>query len=60
MIYRQSIDKQTQGIRSDRQSTWRIVDRGLPHCTGGSDQDHSQEKEMQQGKIVAWGSITNS
>ena len=24
----------------------------LWHCTGGSDQDHSQEKEMQKGKMV--------
>ena len=22
------------------------------HCTGGSDQDHPQEKEMQKGKMV--------
>ena len=22
------------------------------HCTGGSDQDHLQEKEMQKGKMV--------
>ena len=32
-----------QGIRSDRQSAWRTMD-GLCHCTGGSDQDHPQEK----------------
>ena len=24
----------------------------LWHCTGGSDQDHPQEKEMQKGKMV--------
>ena len=24
---------------------------GSWHCTGGSDQDHPQEKEMQKGKI---------
>jgi len=29
------------------------MDRGLGHCTGVSDQDHPQEKEMQKGKIVA-------
>ena len=28
------------------------MDGGLRHCTGGSDQDHSQEKEMQKGKMV--------
>jgi len=27
----------------------RTVDRGLWHCAGGSDQDHLQEKEMQNG-----------
>ena len=46
--------------RSDRQSAWRTMDRGLWHCTGDSDQDHSQEKEMQQGKMVVWGGLTNS
>ena len=29
------------------------------HCTGGRDQDHPQGKEMQQGKMVAWGGLTN-
>ena len=26
------------------------MDRSLLHCTGGSDQNHPQEKEMQKGK----------
>ena len=30
------------------------------HCIGGSDQDHPQEKEMQKGKMVVWGGLTNS
>ena len=30
------------------------------HPTGGSDQDYPQEKEMQKGKIVAPGGLTNS
>ena len=30
------------------------------HCTGGSDQDHPQEKEMQKGKTVVCGGLTNS
>ena len=30
------------------------------HCTGGSDQNHSQEKEMQEGKMVGWGGLKNS
>ena len=33
---------------------------GLWHYTGGSDQDHPQEKEMQKGKMVVWGGLTNS
>ena len=36
------------------------MDRGLWHCTGGNDQEHPQEKEIQKGKIVVWGSLTNS
>ena len=28
--------------------------------TGGSDQDYPQEKEMQKGKMVVWGGLTNS
>ena len=40
-------DRQIQGIRSDRvpEELW----RDSWHCTGGSDQDHPQEKEMQKG-----------
>ena len=30
------------------------------HCTGGSDEDPPQEKEMQKGKMVVWGGLTNS
>ena len=30
---------------------------GLWHCIGGSDQDHLQEKEMQKGKMAAWGGL---
>ena len=28
------------------------MDGGSQHCTGGGDQNHLQEKEMQQGKTV--------
>ena len=38
-----------QGIRSDKQSAWRTMD-GDSQCTGGSDHNHPQEKEIQQGK----------
>ena len=33
----------------------RTFDGGLWHCTGGSDQDNPQQKEMQKGKMVVWG-----
>ena len=36
------------------------MDGGSSHCAGGSDQDHFQEKEMQKGKIVVCGGITNT
>ena len=36
------------------------MDGGLQHCRGGGDQKHSQEKEMQKGKVVVWGGCTNS
>ena len=29
------------------------MDRGLRHCTRGSDQDHPQEKEMQKAKWLS-------
>ena len=36
------------------------MDGGSWHCTGGRDQDHPQEKEMQKDKMVVWGGLTNS
>ena len=36
------------------------MDRGLWHCTGGGDQDHPQEKEMQKSKMVVCGGLENS
>ena len=33
---------------------------GRAHCTGSNDQDHPQEKEMQKGKMVVQGGLTNS
>ena len=30
------------------------------HCTGGRNQDHPQEKEMQKGKMAVWGGLTKS
>ena len=45
-------NKQIQVIRSERQSAWRTMDRGSWYCTGVSDQDHPQEKEMQKGNMI--------
>ena len=36
------------------------MDGGSWHCTGSKDQNHLQEKEMQKGKMVVWGGLTNS
>ena len=36
------------------------MDGGSWHCIGDREQDHSQEKEMQKGKMVVWGGFTNS
>ena len=35
------------------------MDWGSYRCTVGSDQDHPQEKEIQKGKVVVWGGLTN-
>ena len=39
---------------------WRTMERGSWCCKGGSDHDHSQEKQMAKEKMVAWGGLTNS
>ena len=36
------------------------MDGGSEHCTGGSDPDHPQEKEIQKGKMVGWGGLKNN
>ena len=33
---------------------------GFWHCIEGRDQDYPQEKEMQKGKMVAWGGLKSS
>ena len=33
---------------------------GLYHCTGSSDQNHPQEKQTQEGKLVVWGGLTKT
>ena len=39
---------------------WWTLDRGWWHCTGDSNQDHPQEKEMQKSNMAVWGGLTNS
>ena len=36
------------------------MDRISQHFTGGSDQNHYQEKEMRKGKMAVWGGLRNS
>ena len=36
------------------------MDGGSWHCTGGCDQNHLQEEEMQKGKVTVWWDLTNS
>ena len=33
---------------------------GIILCIGGSDPNHPKQKEMQDGKVVVWGSFINS
>ena len=35
------------------------MEGGSLHCTGGKDQDHPQEKEMQRGKMAVWEGLIN-
>ena len=44
----------------DLKECLKAMDGGSQHCTGGSDQDHSQEKEMQKGKTVVGQGLTSS
>ena len=36
------------------------MDGGLQHCVGGGDQNHPQEKEIQEGKLIVLGGFTNT
>ena len=36
------------------------MDGGLEYYVRGGDQNHHQEKEMQEGKVVIQGGLTNS
>ena len=36
------------------------MERDSEHCAGDHDQNHPQDKEMQKGKMIVWGGLTNS
>lgn len=55
---RQNIEDSRQN--QDRQNAWRTIDGVLWQCTGGSDQDHTQETQMPKVKTVLWGGLPNS
>ena len=44
----------------ERKSLRWAMDRVSWHCRGDRDQDHPQEKEMQESKMAIWGGLTNS
>ena len=36
------------------------MDGGSYHCIEGGNQNHCKEKELQKGRMVVWGGLTNS
>ena len=52
--------KKTKWLSRRPYFAWKIPWMEAHDCTGGSDQDHPQEKVMQKGKMVVWGGLTNS
>ena len=44
----------------ERKSLRWTMDRGSWHFTGHREQDHPQEKEIQNSKMAVWGGLTNS
>ena len=50
--YTVEVTNRFKGLDLIDQSTWRNMDGGSWYCTGGRDQDHPQEKEIQKGKTV--------
>ena len=55
-----TVEVTDSGIRSGKHSAWRSMDRGSYYCTGGTDQNHPKEKEMQEDKLVVWRGFTNN
>ena len=40
-------------VKIVKSNAFRTMDRGLWHCTGDSDQDHPQEKEMEKAQWLS-------
>ena len=57
--YTVKVRNQFKGLDLIRQSAWRTMDGCSWHCTGGRDQGHPQEKEMQKLKMTVWGGLTD-
>ena len=50
--YTVEVRNRFRGLDLIDRSAWWAMEWGLWHCTGGSDQDHRQEKETQKSKMV--------
>ena len=46
-------EKYVQGIRSEKQSAWRIMNGALWHCTGGSDWTIPKKKKWKKAKWLS-------
>ena len=55
--YTVEVTNRFKGLDLTENSAWRTMDGGSWHCTGGNDQDHPQENQMQKGKMVVWGGL---
>ena len=60
MIIQVEVMNRFKGLNLVDKSAWRTMDGGSYHCTGGGVQNHPQEKETQEGKVVVWGRLTNN
>ena len=58
--YTVEVTNRFKGLDLIEKSAWWTMDGGSRHCTGGSDQDQTQKKEIQKGKMVVWGGLTDS
>ena len=50
--YTVEVRKKLKGLDLIDKSAWWTMDGVSWHCTGSGDQNHTQEKEMQKGKMV--------